>query len=103
MRIQKNDTVKILSGKDKGKTGKVLRVFSEKDKVVVEGVNIVKRHVKPGVISKEGGIVKIERPIHLSNVMVVDSKESTPVRVGYKMVDDKKYRINKKTKDILSK
>ena len=68
----------------------------------MEGVNIVKRHVKPGAVSKEGGIIKIERPIHVSNVMVMDVKESVPARVGYKIVDNKKYRISKKTKDLLA-
>ena len=76
MKVHTNDKVKILAGKDKGKTGKVLRVFTSKDKVLVEGVNIVKRHVKPGTVSKEGGIISLERPIHVSNVAVVESKES---------------------------
>lgn len=103
MKIHKDDKVKVITGKDKGKVGKVLRTFSDKDRVLVEGVNIVKRHVKPGTISKEGGIISIERPLHVSNVMVVDSKSARPVRIGYKVVEDKKYRINKLTKEVLEK
>jgi large subunit ribosomal protein L24 len=103
MRIHKDDRVKVISGKDKGKEGKVLKVFSVENKVVVEGINIVKRHVKPGAVSKEGGIIRIERPIHASNVMVIDTKEAAPAKVGKKIVDNKKYRINKKTKDVIAK
>ncbi len=103
MRIHKDDKVKIIAGKDKGKEGKVLRVFTEKNRIVVEGVNIVKRHVKPGAVSKEGGIIRIERPVHASNAMVIDVKEASPAKVGVKKVDNKKYRINKKTKDLITK
>jgi large subunit ribosomal protein L24 len=103
MKIHKDDTVKIITGKDKGKTGKVLKIFTEKTKVVVEGVNIVKRHVKPGAITKEGGIISIERPIHLSNVMVIDAKEAAPTKVETQKVEGKKYRVSKKTKDVIAK
>ena len=75
MKIHKDDKVKIITGKDKGKTGKVLKTYGAKAKILVEGVNIVKRHVKPGAVSKEGGIISIERPIHVSNAMVVDGKK----------------------------
>ncbi len=75
MRIHTNDKVKIITGKDKGKTGKVLKIYEAKAKILVEGVNIVKRHVKPGAVSKEGGIISVERPIHVSNAMVVDGKK----------------------------
>ena len=101
MKIQKDDKVKIISGKDKGKVAKVLRVYPDKEKVLVEGVNIVKRHVKPGALSKEGGIISMERPIHMSNVMYFDSKLNKPVRVGYKTIDGKKYRINKKNQEVI--
>lgn len=103
MKIHTNDKVKIITGKDKGKTGKVLKTYETKDKVLVEGVNIVKRHVKPGAVSKEGGIISIERPIHVSNVMVVDGKGAHPIRIGYKLVDGKKYRVNKKSGEVIEK
>ncbi len=102
-KIRKNDKVMVISGKDKGKTGNVLKVFSADNRVVIEGVNKVKKHVKPGTISKEGGIIQIERPISISNVMYYDDKLQKPVRVGFKIVDGKKYRINKKTGEALEK
>ncbi len=97
MKIRKGDTVQILSGKDKGKKGKVLQVNKEKHTVVVEGVNIVKRHVKPGVVSKEGGIISIEKPLNVSNVMYFDDKAKKPVRIGYKVENSKKVRISRAT------
>ena len=101
MKIHKDDVVVVLAGKDKGKKGKVLAVNSQKGKVLVEGVNKVKRHVKPGAVTKEGGIITVEKPIDVSNVMYFDDKLSRPVRIGYKVIDDKKYRINKKTGDVI--
>lgn len=101
MKIQKGDKVKIIKGKDRGKTGAVLHVFKKTNKVLVEGINMVKRHVKPGVVSKEGGIVNIEKPISASNVMYWDEKAAKTTRVGYKISDEKKYRISKKTGDVL--
>jgi|SRR3990167_6221542 len=101
MKIHKDDVVVVLAGKDKGKKGKVLAVNPQKGKVLVEGVNKVKRHVKPGAVTKEGGIITVEKPIDVSNVMYFDDKLSRPVRIGYKVIDDKKYRINKKTGDVI--
>ncbi|MFZ2664464.1 MAG: 50S ribosomal protein L24 [Patescibacteria group bacterium] len=103
MKIKKGDKVKVISGKDKGKISSVLKVLSDKNQLVVEGVEIVKRHVKPGAVSKEGGIISVEKPIDASNVMYYDEKSKKTVRIGYKVVDGKKYRINKKTGDILDK
>ena len=103
MKIHTNDKVKVISGKDKGKTGKVLKVFIDRDRVVVEGVNIVKRSVKPGTVSKEGGIIKIERPIHVSNVVFIDDKSGKPAKLGVKVVENKTYRLNKKSKQVLEK
>lgn len=103
MKIHTGDKVKVIAGKDKGKTGKVMRIFSDKNKLVVEGVNIVKRHVKPGVVSKEGGIINIERPINISNVMYFDEKLNAPVRLGSKLVENKKYRVSKKSGEVLEK
>ena len=103
MRIKKGDKVKIISGKDSGKVGAVLLTFPKNNKVIVEGVNIVKKHVKPGAVTKEGGIIKKEAPINVSNVMYYDSKLDRPIRIGYTIVDGKKYRINKITKDVIDK
>ncbi|NBO17366.1 MAG: 50S ribosomal protein L24 [Proteobacteria bacterium] len=103
MKIKLKDKVKIISGKDKGKVGEVLRVFPTLGKIVVQGVNIVKRHVKPGVVNKEGGIVTFEKPIDVSNAMYFDEKEKKASRVGYTVVDGKKYRVVKRTKEVLNK
>lgn len=101
MKIHKKDKVKVMTGKDKGKIGVVLAVLPEKGKILVEDVNKVKRHVKPGTISKEGGIISVEKPINVSNVMYYDEKGQEPVRLGYKVVDGRKYRVNKKTGEVL--
>ncbi len=78
MKIKVNDNVKILSGEDKGKTGKVLKTLKSQNKVVVEGINISKRHTKPRTTNDQGGIFEIEMPIHVSNVKLVDKKEKAP-------------------------
>lgn len=103
MKIHVGDKVKVIAGKDKGKEGAVLRVFTKEGKVLVEGVNKVKRHVKPGAVSKEGGIIQIEKPVDVSNVMYIDAKAGKPVRVGYKLIENKKYRISKKSGEALTK
>ena len=103
MKIRKNDKVKILVGKDRGKQGKVLLVLKDANKLVVEGVNVVKRHVKPGKVSKEGGIIKIEKPISVSNVMLVCEKCGKAVRLGFSIVGDKKYRVCKKCGEAFGK
>ncbi len=103
MHVVKNDTVKILTGKYKGKTGKVLKVFPNENRVVVEGVNIIKRHTKPSQKNQQGGIVEKEAPINASNAMVIDPKTSEPTRIGYKYLEDgSKVRISKKSGEILS-
>lgn len=101
MKIHTNDKVKIIAGKDKGKIGKVLRTYKETGKVLVEGVNMVKKHIKPGVADNEGGIVHIEKPISVSNVMYYDEKSDKVTKIGYKIVEGKKYRISKKTGDVI--
>jgi large subunit ribosomal protein L24 len=103
MKIRKDDKVKVISGKDRGKIAKVLRVLNADNKVVVEGVNVVKKHVKPGVVSKEGGIISIEKPIDVSDVMYYDEQSKETVKIGYKMIDGKKYRISRKTGEVLDK
>lgn len=103
MKIRKDDKVKIISGKDRGKVSKVLKVLKEKNKIVVEGVNVVKKHVKPGAVTKEGGIISIEKPIDVSNAMYYDESSKKAVKVGYKIIDGKKYRVSKKTGDMIDK
>ena len=84
MKIRKGDRVKIIKGKDRGKVSKVEKVLPREDKVVVEGVNVYKKHLKPGRVSQEGGIIDITKPIFASNVMLVCSKCEEPTRIGYK-------------------
>lgn len=95
MRIKKGDTVKVIAGKYKGSTGKVLRTFPKEDKVVVEKVNMVKKHQKPKGPQHPGGIVEMEAPIHVSNVMYFDSASGKATRIGYKFEDGKKVRYAK--------
>ena len=97
LHIKKGDTVYVNAGNDKGKTGKVLSVNPSKDRVIVEGVNMVKKHTKPNSKQPQGGIVEQEAGIHISNLQLIDPKSGKPTRVGYKMVDDKKVRYAKKS------
>jgi large subunit ribosomal protein L24 len=101
MKIRTGDKVKVITGKDKGKVGEVLKVLKDKNKVVVEGVNKVKKHIKPGQLNEEGGIVELEKPIDVSNVMYFNDKLKKAVRIGYKFIDGKKHRVCKKTGDAL--
>ncbi len=87
----------VMSGKDRGKKGKILKVFRDKDRVIVEGVNIVKKRIKPSAENPQGGIVEKEAPIHISNVMLVDPKTGEPTRIGYRFEDGKKIRYAKKS------
>ncbi len=96
-KIKSGDTVRVMSGKDRGKTGTVIKVIRDKDRVLVEGVNIVTKRVKPTAENPQGGLVEKEAPIHISNVMLVDPKKGVPTRVGYKIKDGKKVRYSKKT------
>ncbi|HOJ17808.1 MAG: 50S ribosomal protein L24 [Ignavibacteriales bacterium] len=90
MKIIKNDLVVIVAGNDNGKTGKVLKVFPKESKVIVEGVNLRKRHTKPTQKNPQGGIVEKEAPIHVSNVMILDPKTKEPTRIGSKIIIDEK-------------
>jgi large subunit ribosomal protein L24 len=81
MRVKKDDQVVVIAGKDKGSRGRVLRVLREEDRVIVEGVNRVKRHSKPTPKNPSGGIIEKEAPIHISNVMLLDTKSDKPTRV----------------------
>lgn len=95
MHVKKGDKVRVISGKDKGKTGVILAAFPKESRVLVEGVNIVKKHAKPSQVNPQGGIISFEAPIHVSNVMPIDPKTGNPTRVGYKTVNDKKVRVAK--------
>lgn len=101
MKIRQKDKVVIIAGKDKGKTGVVKKVLIDLNKIVVEGVHIVKKHVKPGVVSKEGGIIPMEKPIDASNALVFCEKCKKGVKVSFKVVDDKKLRVCKKCGNLL--
>ena len=94
--IKKGDTVYVNAGNDKGKSGKVLQVLRDKDRVVVEGINMVSKHTKPNPKSPQGGIVKQEAAIHISNVNLMDAA-GKPTKIAHKVVDGKKVRIAKST------
>jgi len=100
--VRKGDTVLVLSGKSEGKKGKVISVLPKKERVVVEGLNKVKRHTKPSQTIPQGGIVEKEAPIHSSNVMLICNKCSKPTRIGKRVLDDgKKVRVCKKCGEVL--
>ncbi|MCU9594042.1 50S ribosomal protein L24 [Caldibacillus thermolactis] len=101
MHVKKGDKVKVITGKDKGKTGVILKALPKKDRVIVEGVNIVKKHAKPSQDNPQGGIIEMEAPIHVSNVMIIDPKTGEPTRISYKFEDGKKVRIAKKSGAVL--
>ena len=97
LRIKKGDNVIVIAGNDKGKTGKVLAVAPAENRAIVEGVNLVSKHTKPNSKAPQGGIIKKEAPIHVSNLSLIDPKSNTATRVGYKVVDGKKVRYAKKS------
>jgi large subunit ribosomal protein L24 len=99
--IKKDDTVKVMAGESKGAEGKVLEIYPSKNKALVEGVNIVKRHTKPNAAHPNGGIVEQEAAIHISNLMLVDPKSGETTKVGRKMVDGKIARYSKKTGEVI--
>ncbi|MGY3766317.1 50S ribosomal protein L24 [Vagococcus vulneris] len=103
MFVKTGDKVKVISGKDKNKEGIVLKAFPKKDRVIVEGVNMMKKHQKPSATAPQGGIIETEASIHVSNVMVIDPSNGEPTRVGNKIVDGKKVRVSKKTGEVLDK
>ena len=99
-KIRKDDTVEVIAGKDKGKRGKIVRVIRDKDRVIVEGVNLVKKAMKKRTQQDRGGIVEVEAPLHISNVAIV-CKKCGPTRIGYKLDGDKKLRVCRKCGDTL--
>jgi large subunit ribosomal protein L24 len=102
--VRKGDTVIVVAGKERGKKGKVLRVIPEKGRVVVERINMIKKHQKPTQKIRQGGIIEREGPIHLSNVMLVDPSSDKPTRVGMKALSDgKKVRVARRSGEMLDK
>ena len=99
-KLKKDDTVKVLTGKEKGKTGRILRVDRENGRVLVHGLNLVKKAVRKKSQQDKGGIIEIEAPIHISNVSLV-TKSGQTTRIGYKFEDGKKVRIARKTGEVI--
>ena len=97
------DTVEVIAGKDKGKEGKIIKTLKNDNKVVVEGINMVTKHVKPSAQNENGGIIKVEAPIHASNVMILDPKTKKRTRIAHEIDENgKKHRISVKSKERLN-
>lgn len=101
LKIKSGDTVVVTAGDHKGSEGKVMRVFPDKNKAIVEGVNLVSKHEKPSAKNPQGGISQKEAPIHISNLSLVDPKSGKATRVGYRMENDKKVRFSKKSNQAI--
>jgi len=101
LKIKTGDAVKVIAGDHKGSEGKVVRVFIDKNKAIVEGVNMVSVHTKPSAKSPQGGIVKKEAPIHISNLALIDPKSKSATKVGIKVEGDKKVRFSKKSNQVV--
>ena len=101
LKIKSGDTVRVIAGDHKGAEGKVVKVDREKNKAIVEGVNMVSKHTKPSAKSPQGGIVKKEAPIQISNIALVDAKTKETTKVGMRMEGDKKVRFSKKSNQVL--
>jgi large subunit ribosomal protein L24 len=100
--VKKGDKVRVTAGEHKGEEGTILRMLPEKNKAIVEGVNIIKKHQKPSAENPQGGIKEVEAPIHLSNLMLIDPSNGEPTRVGRKKDDNGKLvRISKKTQEVI--
>lgn len=100
LKIKSGDLVRVIAGNNKGSEGKVVRVIKEKNRAIVEGVNLVSKHKKPNAQNPQGGIVKQEAPIHISNLSLLTSKGET-TRVGYRVEDGKKVRFAKKSNEVI--
>jgi large subunit ribosomal protein L24 len=101
LKIKSGDKVIVIAGDHKGIEGKVMRMFLDKNKAIVEGVNMVKKHEKPSAANPQGGITEKEAPIHISNLSLLDPKSGEATRVGYRMEDGKKVRFAKKSNQVL--
>lgn len=101
LHIKTGDTVKVIAGNEKGKSGKVVKILSDKQRVLVEGLNIVKKHIKPNATNPNGGIENKEAGIHISNLQLIDPKSGEATRVGRKLEDGKLKRYSKKTGEVI--
>ena len=101
LKIKTGDLVKVVAGDNKGQEGKVLKVLIEKNKAIVEGVNLISKHNKPSAASPQGGIVKKEAALHISNLALIDPKSGETTRVGYRIEGDKKVRFSKKSNEVI--
>ncbi len=107
MKIRKNDNIVVIAGNDRGKTGKVLKVFPKTSRIIIEGINLRKRHTKPNQKTPQGGILEKEAPIHVSNVMILDPTNNEPTRIGSKIILDEKTgkkkiaRVSKATGEMI--
>jgi large subunit ribosomal protein L24 len=99
LKVKTGDTVRVMTGEDKGKEGQIVKILRDKNKAIVEGANMVSKHTKPSAQNPQGGISKFEAPIHISNLMLVENGKTT--RVGFRMEGDKKVRFSKKSKEII--
>ena len=101
LKIKSGDIVRVIAGDHKGSEGKIVRVLREKNKAIVEGVNMVSKHTKPSAKNPQGGIVKKEAPIHVSNLSLIDPKSKEATKVGFKQEGDKKVRFSEKSNQVL--
>ena len=101
LKVKTGDTVRVIAGDHKGSEGKILRVDLEKNKAIVEGINMVSKHEKPSAKNPQGGITKKEAPIHISNLSLIDPKSGDATRVGYEVRDGKKVRVAKKSNEVV--
>ncbi len=99
-KLKKGDKVVVIAGRDKGKTGEILKVIPKENRAIVSGVNLVKKHQRP-TPQEPGGIITKEAPIHLSNLMLADPKDGRPTRVGFKFVEGRKVRFAKKSGEVI--
>ncbi|MBK6735127.1 MAG: 50S ribosomal protein L24 [bacterium] len=103
MRLKKNDTVRVITGEDRGKEGRILKVFPDKGRIIVEKVNLIKRHTRPSKSVPQGGIVEKEAPINATNVMLVCPKTGKPTRVGAEVLSDgSRARVSKKSGEMIN-
>ena len=101
LKIKSGDVVRVIAGDHKGLEGKIVRVLREKNKAIVEGLNMVSKHTKPSAKNPQGGIVKKEAPIHVSNLSLIDPKSKEATKVGFKQEGDKKVRFSKKSNQVI--
>ncbi|MFC4739476.1 50S ribosomal protein L24 [Flavobacterium ponti] len=101
LKVKSGDLVRVIAGDHKGEEGKILTILREKNKAIVEGVNMVSKHTKPSATNPQGGIVKKEAAIHISNLSLIDPKSKETTKVGYKQEGDKKVRFSKKSNQVL--